>query len=132
LTLCLFDLDHFKRLNDQYGHEAGDTVLRAIATTLQHTVRSPDIAGRYGGEEFMVLLINTDLNKAEVFANRLREAIGARDFQFAGARGVSITCSIGLAEYNPAEQDSAALINQADKAMYDAKRSGRNQVSTRA
>lgn len=131
LTLCLFDLDHFKRLNDCHGHEAGDTVLKAVAKTLQHTVRNPDIAGRYGGEEFMVLLINTDLHKAEIFANRLREAIGAREFHFPGARPIVVTCSIGLAQYNPAEHDSAALIAQADKAMYQAKHHGRNQVCVR-
>jgi two-component system cell cycle response regulator len=130
LTLCMFDLDHFKRLNDSHGHEAGDTVLRAVARTLQQTVRSPDIAGRYGGEEFMVLLINTDLHKAELFGNRLREKIGEREFRFAGAKPLVVTCSIGLSEYALGEQDAAALISLADKAMYAAKRHGRNQVCT--
>lgn len=129
LTLCLFDLDHFKRLNDSHGHDAGDTVLRDVARTLKQTVRSPDIAGRYGGEEFMVLLINTDLHKAELFGNRLREKIGDREYRFDGAKPLSITCSIGLAQYHASEQDSAALIRQADKAMYHAKHHGRNQVS---
>ena len=128
LTLCLFDLDHFKQLNDCHGHDAGDTVLRAVARTLQQTVRSPDIAGRYGGEEFMILLINTDLRKAELFANRLRENIGARTYHFPGAQPLTVTCSIGLTQYSPDEQDSAALIAHADKAMYIAKRRGRNQV----
>ncbi len=132
LTLCMFDLDHFKQLNDCHGHEAGDTVLRSVARTLQQTVRSPDIAGRYGGEEFMILLINTDLHKAELFSNRLREKIGEQEFHFPGTRSLVVTCSIGLSEYKPAEQDSAALISHTDKAMYNAKRHGRNQVCSLA
>ncbi|MBL7645402.1 MAG: diguanylate cyclase [Candidatus Hydrogenedentes bacterium] len=128
LTLCMFDLDHFKQLNDCHGHEAGDTVLRSVARTLQHTVRSPDIAGRYGGEEFMILLINTDIHKAELFSNRLRERIGEQEFHFPGVRSLVVTCSIGLSQYKPGEQDSAALISHTDKAMYNAKRHGRNQV----
>lgn len=128
LTLCMFDLDHFKQLNDTHGHDAGDTVLRAVAETLQQTVRSPDIAGRYGGEEFMVLLINTDLAKAKLFGNRLRERIGEREYSFTGGAPMAVTCSIGLAQYKPAEEDAPALVSRADKAMYDAKKQGRNQV----
>ena len=128
LTLCLFDLDHFKRLNDKHGHDAGDTVLRNVSRTLMQTVRSPDIAGRYGGEEFVVLLINTDLPMAELFGNRLRERIGEHEYHFDGSKPLSVTCSIGLAQYQGGEQDSAALIGLADKAMYKAKHRGRNQV----
>jgi len=124
----MFDLDHFKQLNDTHGHDAGDTVLRAVAETLQQTVRNPDIAGRYGGEEFMVLLINTDLAKAKLFGNRLRERIGEQEYQFADGAPMAVTCSIGLAQYKPAEEDAPALVCRADKAMYDAKKQGRNQV----
>lgn len=128
LTLCMFDLDHFKRLNDTFGHEAGDTVLREVAQTMQNTVRNPDIAGRYGGEEFLILLINTDLDKAERFGNRLRQRVCEKKFDFNGAKPYTVTCSIGMAQYAPESQDGAALIKQADKAMYIAKRHGRNQV----
>lgn len=129
LTLCMFDLDHFKDVNDKYGHDAGDAVLVTVAEILRHTVRSPDIAGRYGGEEFLIVLINTGIHEAEHFSNRLREKIGQKGFRVQEKRDVQITCSIGLSEFKPDEDESASLIHRADMAMYQAKLQGRNQVS---
>lgn len=128
LALCLFDLDFFKQLNDRYGHDAGDTVLVSVAETLHQTVRSPDVAGRYGGEEFLVLLINTDIEKAVFFGDRLRQRILEKRFHFANEHNLQITCSIGLAEYHPDEESAAELIRRADCAMYQAKAAGRNRV----
>ena len=127
LTLCLFDLDHFKRMNDRFGHDAGDTVLVSVAEILHQTVRSPDVAGRYGGEEFLVLLINTDLEKAGHFGGRLLEQVERRRFRFMDEEAVRITCSAGLAEFQRGE-DAASLVHRADKAMYQAKEAGRNRV----
>lgn len=129
LTLCMFDLDHFKDVNDKYGHDAGDMVLTTVADILRHTVRAPDIAGRYGGEEFLIVLINTGLREAEYFSNRLREKLEEKRFRFQKKRDVRITCSIGLAQFKPDEDESAALVHRADMAMYQAKLQGRNQVS---
>lgn len=128
LTLCLFDLDRFKQLNDAFGHDAGDAVLVSVAETLHQTVRSPDVAGRYGGEEFLVLLINTDLDKAVHFADRLRQEIHAKRFRFMSNKKVRTACSIGLAEYRPDMDSAPELIHRADMAMYRAKTAGRNQV----
>ena len=128
LTLCLFDLDFFKQLNDQYGHDAGDTVLVSVAETLHQTVRSPDVAGRYGGEEFLVLLINTGLEKALHFGDRLRQQLHDQRFHFPQGSEVRVSCSIGLAEYRPGLESAVELIHRADMAMYEAKAKGRNRV----
>ncbi|MBX3179508.1 MAG: diguanylate cyclase [Candidatus Hydrogenedentes bacterium] len=128
LTLCMFDLDHFKDLNDQFGHEAGDRVLVSIADMLHQTVRSPDVAGRYGGEEFLVLLINTGVEKAAHYGDRLRRQVGRKRFRFGGQARVRITCSIGLAACHPDADRAPDLVNRADAALYDAKGSGRNRV----
>lgn len=128
LTVCLFDLDRFKDLNDRFGHDAGDAVLVSVAESLHQTVRSPDVAGRYGGEEFLVLLINTELGEAVHFGDRLRKEIGQKRFRFATESNIQITCSIGLAEYRPDLESAAELIHRADMSMYEAKEKGRNQV----
>jgi len=127
-TLCLFDLDLFKQLNDTYGHDAGDTVLVSVAEILHQTVRSPDVAGRYGGEEFLVLLINTDQEKATHFGDRLRRQVHEMRFRFHSERNVRVSCSIGLAQYRPGKETPAELIHRADMAMYDAKAAGRDRV----
>ncbi len=128
LCVLMLDLDHFKRVNDTYGHIIGDTVLATVANILRQTVRATDIPGRYGGEEFCVVLTETKLGGARLVAERLRRRIAAESFRTPSGEGFQITCSIGLAEYEPSMQDVLDLLNHADRALYQAKAAGRNQV----
>ena len=124
LSLILLDVDHFKRVNDNYGHKAGDRVLEVIGTLVRQTIRESDYAARYGGEEFVILLPETDLEGAYALAEKLRLAIQNKHFQYTNQR-VSITASCGLARFR--KSDSAdSLFERADKALYHAKESGRN------
>ena len=125
--ICLFvlDIDYFKKINDKYGHAAGDDVLKVFAATLKKSIRSSDICGRMGGEEFAILLSNTEIDKAMQVAEVLREAVAAHVFYTAGDR-YSITASIGVSTEH---YDLESLLNLADAAMYRAKEAGRDQVS---
>lgn len=128
---CLFvDLDHFKRVNDQHGHQAGDQILKQVAGLLNDSLRSTDVLARYGGEEFVILLTDTDADAAAEIARRMREHIAALVFTVSHGRKVQITLSIGLATLtqNSALQTSKQLIQTADQAVYAAKVSGRNCV----
>ncbi|REC96318.1 GGDEF domain-containing protein [Kushneria indalinina] len=127
MSVVIGDLDHFKRINDTLGHEGGDVVLRIFTERLKSTLRRDDLAVRWGGEEFLVVLPHTDIEAAEVFAERLRELTETHPFQVCG-KSLAITISIGIAEVErPAEHFNKA-IQQADKALYRAKREGRNRV----
>ena len=127
LSVLFCDLDHFKGYNDSNGHSAGDTVLREVAHVIEQSVRNIDIAGRYGGEEFVVLLVETERETALTVAERIRERIRAAGFT---ANGVPLTVSIGVAGY-PVDGDRREdLLNKADWAMYLAKRRGRDQVAS--
>lgn len=121
LTIILFDIDQFKQINDSLGHDVGDRVLRAIASALIRRVRGGDIAGRWGGEEFLVIAPNTTLDAALQVAERLREAIVALKV------GCPVSASFGVAELQPGESISRLLI-RADRALYRAKATGRNRV----
>ena len=128
---CLFvDLDHFKRVNDQHGHQAGDQILKQVAGLLNDSLRSTDVLARYGGEEFVILLTDTDADAAAEIARRMREQIAALVFTVSHGRKVQITLSIGLATLtqNSSLQTSKQLIQTADQAVYAAKVSGRNCV----
>lgn len=128
---CLFvDLDHFKRVNDQHGHQAGDVILKQVATLLNDSLRSTDVLSRYGGEEFVILLTDTDATVAADIARRMREQIAAMHFNVSHGRKVQITLSIGLATLDiaSASQTSKQLLQAADQAVYAAKISGRNCV----
>lgn len=127
-TLMMFDIDHFKKINDGYGHPAGDEVIRATAATLRELIRATDIAGRYGGEEFAVLLIDTPIDPAVAVAERLREAIGALTVRH-GEHAIRYTVSLGLAQLGPEMPDCKGWIGCADAALYDSKRGGRNRVT---
>ncbi|GMV68883.1 MAG: hypothetical protein AMXMBFR76_13220 [Pseudomonadota bacterium] len=125
-SLCMLDLDHFKRINDDHGHLVGDRALRAVADILAQQVRVGDIIGRFGGEEFVILLSETSLQAAAETAERLRQQIE----QHGGAEmseGVTVTASIGVTEYLAGEPIAAAL-SRADRALYRAKAAGRNCV----
>ncbi len=128
LSILLLDLDHFKRINDTYGHLMGDTVLETIGTLLRDTLRAIDIPGRYGGEEFCVVLPETPMEDACLLAERIRQRVAAAVFQAPGGLPVAITCSIGVAQLREGPRDIAAMLEDADRALYQAKASGRNRV----
>jgi diguanylate cyclase len=125
-SVCLIDIDHFKKVNDTKGHLAGDQVLRNLTVAVQPDVRTTDYFGRFGGEEFMLILSETSLNGACAYAERLREKIERLRFTDIDAE-MKITVSIGVTQYRPREEISTAL-NRADMALYDAKAQGRNRV----
>jgi two-component system cell cycle response regulator len=128
LGMLLIDLDHFKMVNDSHGHQAGDVVLREAARRIRSTIRRYDTAGRYGGEEFVVVLPATDLAGGVAQAERVRQAIAGERMAAAGAL-VEVTCSIGVSDWHgPGAGDALVLIHDADEALYEAKRSGRNCV----
>lgn len=133
LTLLLLDIDHFKKVNDEYGHPAGDLVLKGIGEILKKTVRNVDVPARYGGEEVMVLLPHTQGTDAAVLAERIRLAIEGHPFAIdePGAAAVSLRCtvSIGLAAMGPECSGAGKLVEMADTAMYRAKQAGRNRVA---
>jgi diguanylate cyclase (GGDEF)-like protein len=122
-------LDHFKSINDTYGHAVGDDVLRAVAQTLQANVRRSDVVGRIGGEEFSVFLPNTQLPGAQQLAETLRVAVESIHIEVDGVR-LKITASIGVAVKRFGQETMQAIQQHADQAMYEAKRGGRNRVST--
>jgi diguanylate cyclase (GGDEF)-like protein/putative nucleotidyltransferase with HDIG domain len=128
-AVMFLDLDHFKSINDRFGHDVGDTVLRAIGQHLKRTIRSNDVAGRYGGEEFVVGLAGCDSEAAPKIAERHRAWIEALTFPKEGHPS-TVTASVGLAVFNPEVPDSSlsALLKRADAAVYQAKRTGRNRV----
>ncbi|MGC6371380.1 GGDEF domain-containing protein [Pseudomonas sp. K2I15] len=126
LSLAMLDLDHFKRINDGYGHLAGDKVLKIIATVLRKRLRPNDFIARFGGEEFVLLMPNSSLSDALAVGETLRAAIEACPFHFKG-EPVTITVSMGTAQFQPGERSDLAL-KRADEALYRAKAAGRNQV----
>ncbi len=125
-TLVMFDLDHFKQVNDKYGHEAGDAVLAGFAKVLKKQCRDVDIVGRYGGEEFLALLSDTDLKGGVVFAKKVNEHVKKTRFIYKGER-IDVTVSAGVSQRKdfPSAQ---ASVNSADQRLYDAKKRGRNRV----
>ena len=128
LALMMLDIDYFKSINDGYGHDAGDDVLREFATRIRKSIRGIDLACRYGGEEFVVVMPETDMAVATMVAERLRRRIASEPFPIQkGTRTLDVTISIGIAALAP-DDDAAAVIKRADQALYRAKRDGRNRV----
>ncbi|MFT8210310.1 MAG: GGDEF domain-containing protein [Symbiopectobacterium sp.] len=126
-TLVMMDVDHFKQVNDRYGHDTGDATLKSISAMIYDHVRSSDYVFRYGGEEFMVLLVETSLRQEKVIVDTLREKVAATAISAFGNQSFSVTLSIDVAEfdYHP---DYQQLIDKADSALYQAKSCGRNRV----
>jgi two-component system, cell cycle response regulator len=127
LSLLMFDIDFFKRINDQYGHLAGDHVLRELARIVQERIRREEVFARYGGEEFVILLPETPLPGAAALAESLRARVANHSFVFQGER-IPVTVSIGTALLGENDKVAADLIQRADEKLYEAKRSGRNRV----
>ena len=124
LALLMLDIDHFKSINDQHGHPAGDEVIRSVAVILRASLREEDVPGRYGGEEFGILLPDTPAAGAEVIAERIRRRIEGAALTKSGLRA---TVSIGIAELGPQDIDYTVGISHADRALYAAKERGRNR-----
>jgi diguanylate cyclase (GGDEF)-like protein len=128
MSLLMIDIDHFKSVNDQYGHPVGDIVLRDVARLMREALRTVDSLGRYGGEEFMVILPHTPWEEALKLAERLRQTVADHVFKVSGA-SVKVTISVGAASYPSETVDSpSALIREADVRLYRAKELGRNRV----
>jgi diguanylate cyclase (GGDEF)-like protein len=129
-SLIMLDLDYFKKINDQYGHPAGDAVLKEISTAIQRTVRNADVVSRYGGEEFALVLPETPLKGAVILAERLRKRVEQLEVKTNGAT-IRMTVSLGLTVWEPglAVTDKAEIIDAADKALYASKKGGRNKIS---
>lgn len=129
LTCLMLDIDHFKKVNDEYGHRVGDTVLKEVAQIVKNNSREVDTVSRWGGEEFVVLLPQTVEEKGVFFASRLVKAIS--DYHFTGIHGRRITVSVGIASAPaPAIDTAEKLINASDVALYEAKRKGRNRIES--
>lgn len=127
-ALVMFDIDHFKKINDSYGHQAGDTVIQQTANLIRQNMRDADIAGRYGGEEFVVLLPDTDNEGAVMFAERLRQAV--EDLEVIHeSHNIRFTISLGIADLSLPTNGYAQLIERADNALYMSKSGGRNRVT---
>ncbi|MEZ5921922.1 MAG: PleD family two-component system response regulator [Parvularculaceae bacterium] len=131
LSMLILDIDYFKKINDTYGHDTGDKVIQAVAEKIKNSVRGIDLACRYGGEEFLVAMPDTDINFASVVAERLRKEIEEHTITLNGGRDeVSVTTSIGISttESGPKDDTAQKLIKRADDALYTAKTGGRNRV----
>jgi len=124
----MLDIDHFKRINDHYGHQDGDEVIRHVSQLLRDTQRETDISGRYGGEEFAVFLVDSDISAARVFAERLRRNVETSEIEWEGQH-LQVTISLGIAAADPGFRCHNQWIEAADKALYQAKQGGRNNYS---
>ncbi|MFO0737683.1 MAG: GGDEF domain-containing protein [Labilithrix sp.] len=127
LCFMMFDIDHFKKINDHHGHLAGDFVLKELARIVQGRIRRDEVFARYGGEEFAIVLPETNLEGARALAEGLREKIEASRFVFQGDN-IPVTISIGVATLLPSDKTALDLIRNADGKLYEAKRGGRNRV----
>jgi diguanylate cyclase (GGDEF)-like protein len=123
LSILLLDIDHFKLINDRFGHLIGDEVLKAFSTLLNKQIRDSDVVARWGGEEFVILLPDTSLASAIKMAEALRQRIEVHLFETVK----NLTCSIGVAEFNPVEE-ADDLLHRADEKLYGAKNGGRNRI----
>jgi len=131
LSLLMLDIDHFKSINDSYGHQAGDQVLIEFGKLVQNVIRGTDVVARYGGEEFLVLAPGTNAEAALKLAERIREKTAARKFILDGeteAQDIAVTVSAGVSEFSGAVDDEEKLMKVADQALYKAKGEGRNRV----
>ncbi len=129
MSLLMIDIDYFKMVNDSYGHQAGDRVLKSLAEVLRHCVRDTDHLARYGGEEFAVILPETQGAEAVALAERIRSSVEDHGFEIESER-IKLTLSIGVASFALKEENTNGLVHRADQALYEAKHHGRNQIQT--
>jgi two-component system cell cycle response regulator len=127
LSLVMFDLDHFKEVNDTHGHRAGDAVLKTLSLTVKAKIRAEDIFARYGGEEFAIILPEIDGHNAHQFAEKVRRIVETTEFRFEATK-IPVTISMGVSTLDPEEPTAAAIIRRADERLYEAKSAGRNCV----
>jgi two-component system cell cycle response regulator len=132
LSILVADIDYFKKVNDTYGHDAGDNVLREFATRLRRNTRGIDLACRLGGEEFVIIMPDTELPRALQVAERLRACIASEPFQVNAEIALEVTASVGVSTLERREDTPETLFKRADTALYSAKRRGRNRVVTEA
>jgi two-component system cell cycle response regulator len=132
VSLLIFDIDYFKSVNDNYGHPAGDAVLKEFAQRISQNVRGVDLACRLGGEEFVVVMPDTDLSYALMVAERLRQKVAEVPFHVEPTVSISVTVSIGIGVSEGTADCAAKLLERADAALYKAKREGRNRVVAEA
>lgn len=133
LSVLILDIDYFKSINDTFGHDAGDDVLREFADRLKKSIRGIDLACRYGGEEFVVVMPDTDLGVAALVGERIRRRIASEPFPVGqGARQVEVTISVGIAARMGPQDNASQILKRADEALYRAKRDGRNRVAADA
>ncbi|MEP7239544.1 MAG: PleD family two-component system response regulator [Devosia sp.] len=128
MAVMLIDMDFFKQVNDTHGHDAGDVVLREFSQRLRRNIRGVDLACRFGGEEFVVLMPDTDYRQAQGVAERVRSAVAERGFEASGGRSLAVTCSVGVALNEHSLDTPEMILKRADIALYRAKREGRNRV----
>ena len=126
-TMMILDIDHFKKVNDTYGHPAGDKTIKTLAKIISTAIRETDIAGRYGGEEFTIILPDTDVSSAQIVAERIRKLAEHLPVEWE-AEKIAFTVSIGLAAFQPGYSDYMAWVEKADQGLYEAKETGRNRV----
>ncbi len=129
LSVIMLDIDHFKRVNDTYGHAAGDVVIRDTVARMGNGVRKSDLLGRLGGEEFAVFLPETGMDNAAVLADHLRRDVDKEEFPIAEGCALHVTVSLGVAEWNAGDKSAEDILNRADLALYRSKETGRNRVS---
>jgi len=127
LSLCLCDLDNFKEVNDEYGHQAGDKALEVFGEVLRHELRGSDLAGRYGGDEFVMIFPHTSASEACESLERIRAHV-ERIVLKSGTQSYSLTCTAGVAEFRPDMKNMEELVHNADRALYQGKSLGRNRV----
>ena len=128
-SLVIFDIDHFKRINDSYGHLTGDHVLKSLAKLMDETLRKADISARFGGEEFVLLFCDTGLSDAVKVVEKIRKRIAGMEFSAEDERSFAITASFGIASSHPNKKDFLSIVHDADTALYHSKANGRNCTS---
>lgn len=126
-TMMILDIDHFKKINDGFGHPAGDKTIKMLARIITKAIRETDVAGRYGGEEFTIILPDTEVNSARIVAERIRKLAEHLPVEYEG-KTITFTVSIGLAQFHPSFGEYMHWIDKADQGLYIAKDSGRNRV----
>lgn len=128
LSVALGDIDNFKPINDQYGHDAGDKVLVTVASVLADSLRMPDKVGRYGGEEFLIILPHTNMAQAKKIVDRIRASVGNARTPIGGDKKLKVTISMGVTQFRKGE-DLEQLLSRTDQALYASKQAGRNRVT---